>query len=33
MADFEEKMQKITDMYIVEVEKHAAAKEKDLMEI
>lgn len=33
MADFEDKMQKITDMYIVEVEKHAAAKEKDLMEI
>ncbi len=33
MTDFEEKMQKITDVYIHEVEKHAAAKEKDLLEI
>ena len=33
MADFEEKIQKITDAYIVDAEKHAAAKEKDLMEI
>jgi len=33
MADFEQKIQKITDSYISEVDKHAAAKEKDLMEI
>jgi ribosome recycling factor len=33
MVDFEEKIQKITDVYIHEVDKHAAAKEKDLLEI
>jgi len=33
MADFEEEIQKITDMYIHEAEKTIAAKEKDLMDI
>ncbi len=33
MADFEVKIQKITDAFIAETEKHAAEKEKELMEI
>jgi len=33
MADFEEEIQKITDMYIHEAENTIAAKEKDLMDI
>ena len=33
LADFEDKIQKLTDKYIKEVEKACEAKEKDLMEI